>query len=62
MRRTAASSVKKTKNNWFQQKVQLAEDKVMRGVGRWKGNRDIQRGRVGLLPTKLEAIRSLNAS
>jgi len=29
-------------------------------VGAWKGIRDIQRGRAGLLPTKSKAIRDLN--
>ena len=33
MRRTVANSVKKAKNDWFQQKAQEVEDKVMKGVG-----------------------------
>jgi len=59
-RRTVANAVKKPKNDWFQQKAKEVEDKVMRGVGAWKGIRDIQRGRAGLLPTKPKAIRDLN--
>ena len=42
MRRTVANSVKKAKNDWFQQKAQEVEDKVMKGVGAWKGIRDLQ--------------------
>lgn len=59
-RRSVANSVMKAKNDWFQQKAQEVEDKVMQGVGVRKGIRDIQRGRVGLLPTKPKAIRNLD--
>jgi len=59
-RRLVANAVKKAKNDWFQQKPKEVEDKVMRGVGAWKGIRDIQRERAGLLPTKPKAIRDLN--
>ena len=42
MRRTVANSVKKAKNDWFQQKAQEVEDKIMKGVDAWKGIRDLQ--------------------
>ena len=32
----------------------------MRGVSAWKNNRDIQRGRVGLLPNRPKAVRNLD--
>ena len=60
MRRTVASFVRKAKNDWFQWKAQEVEDKVMRGVGAWKGIRDLQRGRAGLLPTRPKAVRNLD--
>jgi len=56
MRRTATNSVRKEKNDWFRQKAREIEDKVMRGVGAWKGIRDIQRVRA----TRPKAIRDLN--
>ena len=52
MRRSVANSVRKAKNNWFQQKAQEVEDKVMQGVSAWKDITDLQRGKAGLLPTR----------
>ena len=43
-RRTVANAVNKAKNDWFQQKAKEVEDKVMRGMGAWKGIRDIEGG------------------
>ena len=60
MRRTVANSVRKAKNDWFQQKAQEVEDKVMQGVGAWKDIRDLQRRRAGLLPTRTKAVRNLD--
>ena len=60
MRRSVANSVRKAKNNWFQQKAQKVEDKVMQGVGAWKDIRDLQRGKAGLLPTRPKVVRNLD--
>ena len=60
MRRSVANSVRKAKNNWFQQKAQEVEDKVMQGVGAWKDISDLQRGKAGLLPTRPKAVRNLD--
>ena len=60
MRRTVANSVRKAKNDWFQQKAQEVEDKVMCGVGAWKDIRGLQRGRAGLLPTRPKVVRNLD--
>ena len=60
MRRTVANSVRRAKNDWFEQKAQEVVDKVMRGVGAWKDIRDLQRRRAGLLPTRPKAVRNLD--
>ena len=60
MRRTVAKAIKRAKNDWYQWKVREVEDKVMQGVGAWKGIRDIQRGRAGLLPSGPKAIKNLD--
>jgi len=62
MRRTVTAAVRKTKNDWFQQKAKEIEGEVMKSVvgDAWKYTRDIQSGRAGLKPTKPKAVRKLD--
>ena len=59
-RREVLKAVKKAKNDWLQEKVEVANLSGGSQRNMWKSLRELQRGRAGLRPVKTRVIKKLN--